>query len=125
MPGQRPLLSIACLITAFFASACAGDAQTAGSPTAPTAVTATATAPLTVQVDGICAGRESNIRVFVDAVEVGVTNPGEPGVSRMVTVGGHQLSAVSQRGTMWGPFPTTVGAAGQVERLGCMPPDAL
>lgn len=33
--------------------------------------------------------------------------------------------AVSQRGTQWGPFPTTVTAGGRVERLGCMPADAL
>ena len=63
--------------------------------------------------------------VIVDAVQVGVTNPGEQGVSRMVTVGEHQLSAISNRGTQWGPFPTTVSAAGRLERLGCMPADGL
>jgi hypothetical protein len=77
---------------------------------APTALQApaAATAPLNVQVDKLCSGQESQIRVFVDLEPIGVTNPGESGVSRMVTVGQHQLSAISQRGTQWGPFPTTV-----------------
>ena len=73
----------------------------------PTPVQASAeiSAPLTVQVDKICAGRESNIKVLVDFVQIGVTNPGEAGVSLMVTVGDHQLSAVSQRGHAVGAVP--------------------
>jgi hypothetical protein len=58
-------------------------------------------------------------------VQIGETNPGEPGISSIVTVGAHQLSAVSQRGTLWGPFPATVPAGGSIERLGCMPADAI
>jgi hypothetical protein len=103
-----------------------------GSPSAtgPTASSpAPATAPLTVLVDRNCQGQESQIRVYVDLQPIGLTNPGEMGVSQMVTVGQHQLSAISQRGTQWGPFPTTVSADGQIERLGCIPlegpPDAL
>ncbi len=80
---------------------------------------------LLVQVDQLCVGRETDIRVFVDYVPIGVTNPGETGVSRMVAIGEHQLSAVSQEGTLWGPFPTTVLPDGRLERLGCMPPDAI
>ena len=108
-------------------SACAGGSPNDGSVIAPTTLAAApaATAPLMVQVDKVCAGRESEIHVFVDLVSIGVTNPGEPGVSRMVAVGEHQLSAISQRGTQWGPYPTTVTAGGRVERLGCMPTDAL
>jgi hypothetical protein len=94
------------------------------SPAAPT-LDVGLTAPLMIEVDKMCAGQESNIRVFIDAVQVGVTNPGEPGVSRLVTVGPHQLSARSDRGTLWGPFPTLVAAAGQLERLGCMPASGL
>jgi hypothetical protein len=82
-------------------------------------------ATLNVQVDESCGGRESDIRVFVDAVLIGVTSPGESGVSQTVTIGDHQLFAVSRRGTRWGPFPTTVPVAGGVERLGCMPADAI
>jgi hypothetical protein len=108
-----------------FASACAGDRQTVMSPDAPTLETVKPTASLMVEVDNVCAGQETNIRVFVDEVQAGVTNPGDPGVSRMVTVGSHQLSARSERGTIWGPFPMLVAAAGQLERLGCMPAAAL
>ena len=50
---------------------------------------------------------------------------GEPGVFQLVSVGEHQLSAVSQRGARWGPFPTTVAEGGTLERLGCMPADAI
>ena len=82
-------------------------------------------AVLYVQVDKICAGRESDIRVFVDLVVIGVTNPGEPGVSQPATIGHHQMSAVSQRGTRWGSFPTAVTDRGNLERFGCMPPDAI
>lgn len=127
MPVQGSLLITACLIGSLLLSACARDTENSVNPIGPTAVpaAATATAALVVQVDSVCAGQESNIRVFVDLVPIGVTNPGEAGVSHMVTVGEHQLSAISQRGTEWGPFPTTVTAAGLVERLGCMPPDAI
>jgi hypothetical protein len=125
MPGHRALLIAAALLGSFIVSSCAGGATPGTSLTAPTAQITTATAPLSVQVDAICAGREWHITVFVDALEVGVTNPGESGVSRMVTVGEHQLSATSARGTRWGPYPTSVGAAGKLERLGCMPADAL
>jgi hypothetical protein len=120
---HRPLLTAACFVTAVVVSACAGDPRNGASLTAPTAQNATA--PLVVQVDNICAGQESNVRVFVDFVQMGVTNPGDPGVSRMVTIGEHQLSAVSARGTQWGPFPTTVVPGGRIERLGCMPAEAL
>ena len=123
---RRPLLTTACLAAAL-ASACAGGAPNGAGPTAPSTLQTSplATATLMIQVDQICAGRESDIRVFVDLEPIGVTNPGEPGVSRLVTIGDHRLSAVSQRGTQWGPFPTTVTAGGRVERLGCMPADAL
>ena len=109
-------------------SACAGDSRGGAGPVGPTTLSslpAALLATLNVQVDNVCAGRESNIRVFVDATLIGVTNPGEPGVSGTVTLGDHQLSAVSQRGTRWGPFPTTVTAGGTLERLGCMPADAI
>ena len=121
MPVHRTFRTITCLAGSVMLSACAG-------PALPTTVPASPTGPvalLVIQVDSICAGRESNIRVFVDAALIGVTNPGEPGVSGTVTLGDHQLSAVSQRGTKWGPFPATVTAAGSVERLGCMPADAI
>ena len=127
MPVARPFLPTFCLAGAVVVSACAGDSRGAG-PTSPTTVASPPTAPvalLVIQVDSICAGRESDIRVFVDAALIGVTNPGEPGVSGTVTLGDHQLSAVSQRGTKWGPFPATVTAAGSIERIGCMPADAL
>jgi hypothetical protein len=122
--SYRPLLATF-VITSTLVSACAGDGQTVMSPAAPTMETVIPTATLMVEVDKICGGQENNIRVFIDAVQIGVTNPGEPGVSRMVTVGSHQLSARSERGTMWGPFPTLVAAAGQLERLGCMPAAGL
>ena len=105
MPGPRTLIIAACLTASVVVSACAGGTQNSASLTAPTAQTTIATAPLSVQV--------------------GVTNPGEPGVSRLVAVGEHQLSAISQRGTQWGPFRTTVTADGRVERLGCMPANGL
>jgi hypothetical protein len=123
MPVHRFLSAAASLVAALIVTACAPGAS---SPAAPSALaTPEPTAPLVVQVDEICAGRESNIRVLVDSVQIGVTNPGDPGVSLMVAVGAHQLSAVSQRGTLWGPFPATVPAGGRVERLGCMPADAI
>jgi hypothetical protein len=122
--SYRPLLATV-VVTSMLASACGGDRQTVMSPAAPTLDVVGLMAPLMIQVDKICAGQESNIRVFIDAVQVGVTNPGEPAVSRLVTVGSHQLSARSDRGTMWGPFPTLVAAAGQLERLGCMPLSGL
>jgi hypothetical protein len=125
MPGHRTFVTVACFACSIALSACAGDPQHTVSPTAPTLQATSATAPLMVQVDKICAGQESEIRVFVDALPIGVTNPGEDGVSRMVTIGDHLLSAVSQRGTLWGPYPARVTAAGRVERLGCLPPDAL
>ena len=127
MPSRRPLLTTTYLAASLMLTACAGDAHNAAGPTAPTVIMtpAASTATLMVQVDKICAGRESDIRVFIDAVQIGVTNPGEPGVSRIVTVGDHIVSAISQRGTQWGPFPTTVTADGRIERLGCMPPDAI
>ena len=108
MPVHRPFLATVCLAGSLGLSGCAGGAQNTGSLTAPTALT---TAALVVQVDAICSGQESNIRVYIDLVPIGVTNPGDPGVSETVTIGEHQLSAVSQRGTMWGPFPTTVVAS--------------
>ena len=124
MPGFRPLFTTAALAIVLISPGCADGG---GSLIAPSALStpAPATAPLTVQVDQICAGRESNVRVLIDFVQIGETNPGEPGVSLMVTVGDHQLSAVSQRGTLWGPFPATVPAGGSIERLGCMPADAI
>ena len=115
------------LVSSNIVSACAGDPRNGAGPIAPmTLQTSTAaTAPLMIQVDTICAGRESEIRVYVDLVLVGVTNPGEAGVSETVTVGEHQLSAISQRGTLWGPFPTTVAAGGRMERLGCVPAEGI
>lgn len=127
MPVHWTLLTTICLAALFVTSACAGSAQSGAGPTVPSPLQTSplATATLMIQVDQICAGRESEIRVFVDLVPIGITNPGEPGVSRLVTIGDHRLSAVSQRGTQWGPFPTTVTAGGRVERLGCLPADAL
>jgi hypothetical protein len=124
MPGFRPLFISAFLTTLLISSGCA---QGEGSPIAPSVLSTPAApiAPLTVQVDRICAGRESNVKVLIDFVQIGETNPGEPGVSLMVTVGDHQLSAVSQRGTLWGPFPAVVPAGGSIERLGCMPADTI
>jgi hypothetical protein len=124
MSGHRSVSATASLAAMLALSACG---QHGAGPMTPTPFQASSeiTAPLTVQVDQICAGRESNIKVLVDFVQIGVTNPGEPGVSLMVTVGGHQLSAVSQRGTLWGPFPAAVPAGGSIERLGCMPADAI
>lgn len=126
MSIPRSLLTIVC-VASFALTACAGGSQIGASSTAPSAVGAAPiqTAPLTVQVDRVCAGRESDIRVFVDQAPIGVTNPGDAGLSRMVTVGEHQLSAISQRGTQWGPFSTAVDAAGRVERLGCLPSDGI
>ena len=125
MPSHRLLLTFVALVSSLGLPACANSARE-GSALAPTAVPAAAlTAPLQVQVDSVCRGQESQIRVFVDREPIGVTNPGDSGVSRMVTVGEHRLSAISQRGTQWGPFPTTVNPGGRVERLGCMPADAL
>lgn len=110
------------LLAAFMMASCSQDGGNGAATTAPSPIAAaTSTAPLVVQVDVICAGRESDIRVFVDAVQIGITNPGEAGVSQRVTVGQHQLSAISKRGTQWGPFPTTVTDGGHLERLGCMP----
>jgi len=111
----------AVVLALFFVSAC-GTA-----PIAPTPALAepSPTALLRVQVDSLCAGRESDIRVFVDSVQIGVTNPGQDGVSRTVTVGEHELSAVSQRRTLWGPFPIHVSNDGGLERLGCLPPDGI
>src|SRR3954452_13636264 len=116
--------TVSCLLGAFLVPlvfAC-GNGPEAPTPV-PTARAATAL--LKVQVDNICAGRESDIRVYVDRVPMGVTNPGLPGVSRLVAIGEHELSAVSERGTLWGPFPTSVSEDGRLERLGCMPPDAI
>jgi hypothetical protein len=117
----RIQIHVAAAFLAWCVSAC-GNA-----PMAPTPMAAepAVTALLLVQVDNLCAGRESDIRVFVDSVEIGMTNPGQSGVSRMVSVGQHALSAVSRRGTLWGPFPTNVSNDGRLERLGCMPPDAI
>ena len=125
MSGHPAVPATASLAALLALSAC-GQNGTAGlvTPT-PFQASAEISAPLTVQVDQICAGRESNIKVLVDFVQIGVTNPGDPGVSLMVTVGDHQLSAVSKRGTLWGPFPVTVPAGGSIERLGCMPADAI
>jgi len=124
MPANRPLLTTVCLAASLALSGCAGDPQGGGNPLAPTTLQApaAATAILMVQVDAICSGQESNIRVFVDLVPIGVTNPGDAGVSETVAIGSHELSAISERGTQWGPFPTTVTAGGHTERLGCMPP---
>ena len=118
---ERILIGVTAVLLTLSTSAC-GTAPTA--PT-PTPADPSPTALLRVQVDSLCAGRESEIRVFVDSVPIGVTNPGQDGVSRTVTVGVHELSAVSQRGTLWGPFPTNVSNDGRLERLGCMPPDAI
>lgn len=120
MPGRRTLRLAISLAGSLLTAACAGG-ETGASPLAPATVTATI-APLTVQVDSICEGQESQIRVFVDLQPIGTTNPGEVGVATMVTVGEHKLSAISQRGTQWGPYPTVVTPEGHIERLGCMPP---
>jgi hypothetical protein len=120
MSTRTPTRAVAAVL-ALFTSAC-GNAPDAPTPL-PTA--ASATALLLVQVDKLCVGRETDIRVFVDHVPIGVTNPGEAGVSGMVAIGEHQLSAASQEGTLWGPFPTTVLPPRRPERLGCMPPDAI
>jgi hypothetical protein len=76
---------------------------------------------LMIRIDDSCAGRESHVRVFVDRLPIGVANPGDEGVAAIVTVGSHELSAQSQQGTEWGPFPTSVSPDGGVETLGCMP----
>jgi hypothetical protein len=123
--SAHPAIPATASLAAMLALSACG--QNGAGPMTPTPFQASSaiTAPLTVQVDEICAGRESNIKVLVDFVQIGVTDPGTPGVSSMVTVGDHQLSAVSQRGTLWGPFPATVPAGGSIERLGCMPADAI
>ena len=123
--SAHPAIPATASLAAMLALSACG--QNGAGPTTPTPFQASSeiTAPLTVQVDEICAGRESNIKVLVDFVQIGVTDPGAAGVSSMVTVGDHQLSAVSQRGTLWGPFPATVPAGGSIERLGCMPADAI
>jgi hypothetical protein len=74
-----------------------------------------------VRIDDSCAGRESHVQVFVDHLPIGVADPGDQGVAAIVTVGSHELSARSQQGTQWGPFPTSVSPDGGVETLGCMP----
>ena len=128
MPVRRTLLTTACLAALLLLTACAGGSQNGASPASPSTLLpppAASTAILRVQVDSICAGRETQIQVFIDAALIGVTNPGEPSVAKMVPVGGHQLSAVSLRGTRWGPLPTTVTANGVLERLGCMPADGI
>lgn len=129
MPVYRPPLTSVCIVALLTLIACGGEPQSGASLTAPTAVQSTpsaiAMATLRVQVDSICAGRETQIQVFVDRVSIGVTNPGDPGVSKAVTLGDHMLSAISQRGTQWGPFPTTVTVNGDLERLGCMPADGI
>ena len=123
--SAHPVVRATAALAAMLAlSACGRNGAGLVTPT-PFQAPSEMTAPLTVQVDQICAGRESNIKVLVDSVQIGVTNPGDPGVSLMVTIGDHQLSAVSQRGTLWGPFPALVPAAGSIERLGCMPADAI
>jgi hypothetical protein len=124
MSAHPAIPATASLAAMLALSACGQNGAGPATPT-PFQASSEITAPLTVQVDEICAGRESNIKVLVDFVQIGVTDPGTPGVSLMVTVGDHQLSAVSQRGTLWGPFPATVPAGGSIERLGCMPADAI
>jgi hypothetical protein len=123
MPIHRALLIAFSLAGSLLTAACGGGAADA-SPIAPGAVLVSSreVAPLTVQVDRICDGQESQIRVFIDAQSIGMTNPGEAGVRVLVTVGEHKLSAISQRGTQWGPYPTVVTSDGDLERLGCMPP---
>jgi hypothetical protein len=81
------------------------------------------TAPLTVQVDQVCAGRESNIKVLIDFVQIGVANPGEPGVSLMVR-SAIIRSPPSHGGARCGDRSRRP-AGGSIERLGCMPADAI
>ena len=112
-------LAVACLAAVLVSPACSG-----AGPAAPAPVPAAApgpTAMLMIRVDDSCAGRASRVQVFVDRVPIGVANPGDDGLAAIVTVGSHQLSAQSQQGTQWGPFPTSVSLDGGVETLGCMP----
>ena len=112
--------SASSLLLMFALQGCGAQSNTG--PAGPSAAAVAALAPLTVQVDRICEGQESQIRVFTDSQAIGMTNPGEPGVQAMVTIGEHKLSAISQRGTQWGPYATVVVPGGHLERLGCMPP---
>src|SRR5438105_6694255 len=93
MPVNRPLLIAACFAGSLLTAGCTGG-KTDANPLAPGDLIASskAVAPLTVQVDRVCEGQESQIRVFVDLEAIGVTNPGEAGVFRMVTVGEHKLT---------------------------------
>ena len=76
MPTHRLLLTLVGVVSSLVLSACAGGTGD-GSVIAPTALQAPAvTAPLNVQVDQLCTGQESQIRVFVDREPIGVTNPG-------------------------------------------------
>ena len=112
-------VTAACLAAALGLQACSGAGPAGPALVPPAAVSPTAT--LMIRIDDSCAGRESHVQVFVDHVPIGVANPGDNGLSAIVTVGGHELSAQSQQGTQWGPFPTSVSPDGDVETLGCMP----
>jgi hypothetical protein len=68
--------------------------------------------------------RVTTIAISVDGVLQGVVNPGDGGVSEMVTIGGHTVSAVgllAVGGTeTWKPFTVNVPAAGFNDTLTCV-----
>ena len=118
-PRSPMCLAAAWLVAGLGLAACSGAGPATPALVPPVAVSQTA--PLMIRIDGSCAGRESHVQVFVDRVPIGVVNPGDNGLFAIVTVGSHELSAQSQQGTQWGPFPTSVLPDGGVETLGCMP----
>jgi hypothetical protein len=102
------------------AAGCSGS----NTPTAPTPPPPT-TATLVVKVDIACNIRNiQSADVYVDSNWMGVAHAGDSGISEVVSIGNHSITAESYYangvlGYYWGPLNVAVPAAGLLETLRC------
>ena len=108
--------------SAFLATACSGNGSS--SPAAPTTPTPT-TATLSVKLEAICRARSIlSADVYVDSNWLGVASAGDSGVSEVVYIGNHNLTAEAYfangvLASKWGPTTEAVSAGGYTETLRC------
>ena len=76
-------------------------------------------AVLSVMVDADCGAEASNIRIYVDDIYLGMTQPGSTGLSKRMAVGNHTIRARSDEGVEWPSFSQYLPKNGLMQNLSC------
>ena len=108
---MKKLLIAIGLISGVLLSSCSDD-----DPTGPSESTK---AVIRVFVNENCEGGASNIKVYIDDLYVGMTQPGSTGITKQMSVGNHEIYAVSQEGVVWSLFTVYLPENGLDQRLSC------